>query len=100
MTSEQWHKDKVVAYIVIGIIVVVGIGLYVYMQLSAMQTQQSTVVSPVKSLGGPTVLSPVQSKAKETAIGIVTAQKPKTLTKKQSSVKAAIIEAFEMQNSK
>jgi hypothetical protein len=45
MTSEQWHKDKVVAYIVIGIIVVVGIGLYVYAEISAMSVRQRTTVS-------------------------------------------------------
>jgi hypothetical protein len=98
MTSEQWHKDKVVAYIVIGIIVVIGIALYVYMQLASMSAQQVVVV-PSRHSSGPVVLTPAQSAAKTEAIEAVTVQKPVPLTKKQSAAKAAIIKAFEMQNS-
>ena len=98
MTSEQWHKDRVVAYIIIGIVVVALIALYIYMQLAGMSAQQQAAPTQVGPLGGPTVLSSSQSSAKAAAIEAVTVQKPVSLTKKQSATKAAVIKAFEMEN--
>ena len=97
MTSEQWHKDKVVAYIIIGLIAVLGVALYVYIQLIGM-SQQPAVLPQVHSLGSSAVLSPGQSAVKAAAINTVTIQKPNTLTRKQSMTKAAVIQAFEMEN--
>ena len=90
----------IVAYIVIGIIVVVGIGLYVYAELSAMYAQQAqdAMSSQVQSLGEPVVLSAAQSAAKAAVVETVINQKPVTLTQKQSAAKAAVIQAFEMQS--
>lgn len=100
MTPEQWHKDKVVAYILVGILAVVAIALYAYMQLMKLSSQE-TAPSQVQSSSTPTVfsLSSVQSATKAAAVETVTVQTPDVLSKKQAATKAAAIKAFEAENS-
>jgi hypothetical protein len=95
MTSEQWHKDKVVAYIVIGIIVVVGIGLYVYAEISAMSARQAAITSYVPvSASAP--LSPQQVAMKSATVATFLATPQKALTKSQIATKLAVVKAWEV----
>ena len=95
MLLEQRHNDKIVAYIVIGIVVVVGIGLYVYVKLSTMSIRQATVTSYVPSSSASAPLSPQQIAMKSAVVAAFIATPQKALTKSQIATKLAVVKAWE-----
>ena len=85
------HKHKTIAYIILGIVVVIALGVYIYIVLSnapvvnAPAPTQNVAVVPQQ-----VTLTPSEAAAKIAAIAEL-GGKQESLTKQQANVKAALL---------
>ncbi len=90
MNPEQNHKT--VAYIILGIVVVIALAVYIYIVLSANPAVKES--PPAVTTSGRAGLTPEQAAAKQALIASQLAeQKPQPLTTAQASAKAALIKS-------
>ena len=102
MTFEQKHKDKIIIYIIVAILVTIFVVGYVYVELVSLSTQENIQTVPATNIttpvSGPVQLSPTQTAVKSATVGKFISQKPIVLTKAQAAAKAAALKNFFAQN--
>jgi nitric oxide reductase large subunit len=89
MKPEQ--NQKTIAYVILGIVVVIALGIYIYMGLSAAPAAPEVPVATGPVSPQQVILTPEEAAAKAQLLASMSGMSIETLTRQQASAKAAVL---------